>query len=246
MPSSFQCSASDGWFNYEAEEDDMLKRAFEAGFSNVRFQARGYHYHIDLASMVQHNLRTGKKRPIRAPSGLKAPPAPSVAAMTLLNVPAGSAGEKIRVAHPKFPEKSFEVDVPEKMAAGMPMCVLFPTEATPAAVSKPTPRLNFLKRWRGWGKGLSTGAQVAVATAGVAVGAAGAVTAVAVGAPEVVVLLVGVLCRAFAALSCKLALQHAAPNGRPPLAAAVGVDAVGETLGGEISEAAGGVIMELF
>jgi len=51
----FQVKLGGQWKDYSNTEDKILKRAFMAGFPNVRFSLRGQNYSYDFKQMIQIN-----------------------------------------------------------------------------------------------------------------------------------------------------------------------------------------------
>merc|ERR1719449_14929 len=98
----FQVKLGSEWKDHSNTEDKILKRAFMAGFPNVRYSHRGQKYTCDFKKMVQINVDTHKARQIRAPHNWKPPTKPVCPAgpTTVINVPAGSPGSTIHVSHP--------------------------------------------------------------------------------------------------------------------------------------------------
>ncbi|CAJ1415386.1 unnamed protein product [Effrenium voratum] len=72
----FQVELAARWENYEATEDGVLKEAYLAGQDEVHFKLHGAPYKVDFRQMLQVNLGTGRRRPIRAPHSWQERPAP--------------------------------------------------------------------------------------------------------------------------------------------------------------------------
>jgi len=169
----FQVKLGGEWEDYSNEEDNILKRAFMAGFPNARFQLRGQSYNYDFRKMAQVNRDTCKERAIRAPNKWKAPSKPLVPAgpTTVINVPRGSPGSTIQIPHPGVKGAFISVNVPASAKAGQAMLVPVPASAavTGASVTQvPSPARS------SGGSGWSIGGKVALgaAVAGAAVGGA--------------------------------------------------------------------------
>jgi len=168
---NFQVKLGGEWKDYSNQEDKILKRAFMAGFPNVKFQLRGQNYEYDFKKMVQTNKETRKSRAIRSPNKWKAPKTPLVppGKTTVVNVPPGSPGTTIQVPYPGKRGAFIAVNVPASAKPGQAMLVPVPdaptstgTSATGAGAASPAPR-------SGW----STGGKVAAGTAAL-VGVGGA------------------------------------------------------------------------
>jgi hypothetical protein len=163
---SFQIKLGGKWTDYSTEENKILKRAFMAGFPNAKFRLRRQHYLYDFKKMVQLNIDSGKERQIRQPKKWKAPSKPLVPAgpTTVINVPEGSPGTRVRVPHPRAKGAFISVNVPAAAKPGQAMLVpvpAVPAEVAVAAADIPTPARGDRGSW-------STGAKVAAGTAGVA------------------------------------------------------------------------------
>lgn len=194
--SKFQVNLGGEWKDYSHQEDKILKRAYMAGFPNVKFHLKGHgalcqNYLYDFSKMVQINRDTGKERKIRqplVPAGptakprkWKAPLKPLVPAgpTTVVTVPPGSAGRTIQVPHPRLKGAFISVHVPSSAKPGQAMLVPLPAEATVTTKGTPEPASEKSSGTatpadKGCsGGGWSTGGKVAAGTAA-AVGVFGA------------------------------------------------------------------------
>lgn len=142
----FQVKLGGEWKDYSSTEDKILKRAFMAGFPNVRYSLRGQEYTYDFKHMVQINGDTQKQRLIRAPCKWKPPAKPLCPAgpTTVVNVPAGSPGKTIQVPHPRCKGQSIAVQVPKSARPGQAMLVPLPPKVvqSPPAASSGYPSLD--------------------------------------------------------------------------------------------------------
>eukprot|EP00928_Gymnodinium_smaydae_P024623 TRINITY_DN1986_c1_g1_i2.p1 TRINITY_DN1986_c1_g1~~TRINITY_DN1986_c1_g1_i2.p1 ORF type:complete len:467 (+),score=62.12 TRINITY_DN1986_c1_g1_i2:86-1486(+) len=67
VPVQFQWQLKNGdWVDYEDDECSLISKAWAAGKSAVKYEARGHDYEIDFKDMVQVNLGTSQARSIRA------------------------------------------------------------------------------------------------------------------------------------------------------------------------------------
>lgn len=156
---TFQVKLGGEWKDYSHQEDKILKRAYMAGFPNVKFHLKGHgslcqNYIYDFRKMVQLNKDTGKERAIRqplTPAGpttaarkWKAPSKPLVPAgpTTVVNVPPGSAGKTIQVPHPRVKGAFISVRVPASAKPGQAMLVPLPAAAAVTAAGTPAPAIQ--------------------------------------------------------------------------------------------------------
>lgn len=66
---SWQTVLAGQWRDFEAREQELFEAARRTGKPELRFQARGWAYRLDLARMVQVNLSTGRERQVRRLEG---------------------------------------------------------------------------------------------------------------------------------------------------------------------------------
>lgn len=97
------------WQDYSAEEDRILKQAFENGKPGVNLRMRGQDYLFDFQKMVQRNTKTGKEREIRSvydPDEKKVPNARPVRASERPARPEGrpTSGAGFAIPAPSAPE----------------------------------------------------------------------------------------------------------------------------------------------
>jgi hypothetical protein len=154
----FQIMLSGDWKNYEKQEDTILKKAYLVGHPNCKFSLRGQKYEYNFKTMKQVNLGTSKERQIRPPPGFK-PPAQALlpsGPMTVITVKPGQAGKTIEIPDPNNKKKKIQVNVPSGAKPGQKMAVPLPAagESAQDAVEKQ--------------KKHSTGAKLAMGTAGIA------------------------------------------------------------------------------
>jgi len=64
-PPVWEVETAQGWQPFTGEALRAIAIAAAAGQPTVVYQARGYHYEVDIVNGVQHNLATGKSRPVR-------------------------------------------------------------------------------------------------------------------------------------------------------------------------------------
>jgi len=76
----FQVMLKGTWYNYNNEENKLLKRAYNAGVTNIKFQCRSNSYVYDFERMVQINAETRVAHAIRTPEDWKPPSRPWVSA----------------------------------------------------------------------------------------------------------------------------------------------------------------------
>jgi len=171
----FQVKLAGDFKDYTNDEDKILKRAYMAGFPNVKFTLRGQQYIYDFNKMMQVNKDTGKQRSIRQPRKWKAPSKPLVPAgpTTVINVPRGSPGTTIQVPHPRAKGAFISVNVPASAKAGQAMLVPVPPAAAVSTVgiSAPTAADSGTGGWTTGGK-VAAGTTAAAGVFGVAVGGA--------------------------------------------------------------------------
>jgi len=135
----FQIRLSGSWQDFEKEEDQILKRAFLAGFAHSKYSFRKQKYEVDFEKMTQTNSRSGKSRQIRPPYRWKAPSAPITkpGRTACIKVPKGSPGSTIHVPHPEDKTQMIAVDVPAGGKVGRAMLVPVPPLSQAAAPSEP-------------------------------------------------------------------------------------------------------------
>lgn len=167
----FQIELSGKWEDYGREEDMVLKRAYLVGQPNAKFSLRGQHYEYNFTKMTQRNLGTKKERKIRPPPGMTAPKAPLLpkGAMVVITVRKGQAGKTIELNDPNNPGQKIQVNVPSGARPGQKMAVPVPDKGE--SVEKVQEKQ----------KSHSTGAKLAMGTAGVAAVAGLAVGGVILG-----------------------------------------------------------------
>merc|ERR1719361_2830259 len=164
--SKFQVKLSGDWNDYGGEEDSILKRAYLVGHPNCKFHLRGQNYQYSFKDMEQKNLGTSKTRQIRPPRGMRPPnqallpPGP----MTVITVKPGQAGSTIEIPDPNNKGKKIQVNVPPGAKPGQKMAIPMPDKGESVA--------DVQKKQTSY----STGAKIALGTAGV-----GAVAGLAVG-----------------------------------------------------------------
>jgi hypothetical protein len=157
MKKKFQIKLAGDWKDYEGQEDGILKKAYLVGHPNCKFHLRGQNYEYNFKSMKQINLGTNKEREIRAPPKFMPPkqallpPGP----MTVLTVRQGQAGTCVSIPDPNNKGKTIKVNVPSGAKVGQKMAVPLPEpgETIEATVKKQS--------------GYSTGAKLAMGTAGI-------------------------------------------------------------------------------
>lgn len=154
----FQIELSSKWEDYGKEEDMVLKRAYLVGQPNAKFSLRGQDYEYSFTRMVQKNLQSKKERKIRPPPGMTAPPAPLLpkGATVVLTVRPGQAGQTIEIKDPNNPGQKIQVNVPKGAKPGQKMAVPVPEKGE--SVEKVQEKQ----------KGHSTGAKLAMGSAGIA------------------------------------------------------------------------------
>jgi len=156
--SKFQITLSGQWEDYDKQEDMVLKRAYLVGQPNARFSLRGQQYEYNFKKMIQKNLGTKKVREIRPPYGMTAPKQALLpkGSMVVLTVKKGQAGQTIEIPDPNNPGKKVQVNVPKGARPGSKMAVPVPEKGE--EIEKVQERQ----------KSHSTGAKIAMGTAGVA------------------------------------------------------------------------------
>jgi len=154
----FQIKLSGKWEDYGHEEDMVLKRAYLVGQPNAKFSLRGQHYEYSFTRMLQKNLGTKKEREIRPPPGLTAPQTPLLpkGSMVVLTVRKGQAGQTIELNDPNNPGQKIQVNVPKGAKPGQKMAVPVPEKG------------ETVEKVQEKQKSHSTGAKLAMGTAGVA------------------------------------------------------------------------------
>jgi hypothetical protein len=158
MSKTFQIQLQGEWKNYEKKEDSILKKAYLVGQPNCKFHLRGQNYEYNFKVMKQINLGTKKERQIRPPPGFK-PPAQAllpVGPMTVLTVKPGQAGTTVEIPDPNNKGSMIQVNVPSGAKPGQKMAVPLPApgETVQDVQKKQTTH--------------STGAKLAMGTAGIA------------------------------------------------------------------------------
>merc|ERR1719367_1605503 len=135
-----------------------MKRAYLVGQSNCRFSFRGQKYEYNFKAMMQKNLGTGKERQIRPPKSMKQPSTPllPVGPMVVIKVPANSAGKTVEINDPNNKGKTLLVNVPSGAKAGQKMAVPVPAAGETLEMVQQKQKKH------------STGAKLAMGTAGVA------------------------------------------------------------------------------
>lgn len=171
MKKKFQIKLQGDWSDYEAKEDTILKKAYLVGHPNCKFHLRGQNYEYNFKSMKQINLGTHKEREIRPPPRFK-PPAQALlppGPMTVLTVRPGQAGTTVDIPDPNNKGQTIKVNVPAGAKEGQKMAVPLPEkgEKIEATVKKQA--------------GYSTGAKLAMGTAGVGLAAGVALGGVILG-----------------------------------------------------------------
>jgi hypothetical protein len=124
----WQIQLSGNYQDYEPQEDAILKRAFLMGQPNCRFHLRGQDYEYNFKSMKQKNLGSGKERQIRAPMGMRPPPAPVLpqGPVSVVTIQHGQAGQQIQVNDPNNPGRQVPVMVPPNARPGQKMAIPLP------------------------------------------------------------------------------------------------------------------------
>jgi hypothetical protein len=164
--SQFQVKLSGEWKDYDKQEGAILKKAYLVGHPNCKFHFRGQNYEYSFTTMAQKNLGTKKEREIRPPRGFKAPKNPLLppGPMTVLTVRPGQPGTTIELPDPQNKGNTIQVNVPSGAKPGQKMAVPLP---------EPGSTVQEVQKKQ---KEHSTGAKLAMGTAGIA-----AVTGLAVG-----------------------------------------------------------------
>jgi len=154
----FQIKLAGKWEDYEKQEDAILKKAYLVGHPNCKFHLRGQKYEYNFTSMKQKNLGTHKEREIRPPRGFKAPKMPLLPTgpMTVLTVRPGQPGTTIEIKDPNNKNQTIQVNVPSGSKPGQKMAVPLP---------EPGSTVQEVQRKQ---KEHSTGAKLAMGTAGIA------------------------------------------------------------------------------
>ncbi|CAJ1362668.1 unnamed protein product [Effrenium voratum] len=115
------------WENYEATEDGVLKEAYLAGQDEVHFKLHGAPYKVDFRQMLQVNLGTGRRRPIRAPHSWQESSGHILEGRRLVvQVPEGGPGSCIYVPNPDQAGDFLTVQVPREAKAGAGMVIPLP------------------------------------------------------------------------------------------------------------------------
>mmetsp|Transcript_77914 Transcript_77914/g.174701 ORF Transcript_77914/g.174701 Transcript_77914/m.174701 type:complete len:249 (-) Transcript_77914:99-845(-) len=129
------------------------------GQQNCKFHLRGQNYEYSFQDMTQKNLDTDKSRTIRPPRGMKPPAAPLLppGPMVVITVKPGQAGSTIAIDDPNNPGTKIQVNVPAGAKPGMKMAVPVPDKGEKVETVQEKQRKHY-----------STGAKVAMGTAGVA------------------------------------------------------------------------------
>lgn len=179
-PSSFKVKVEGNFRNYGPETNGLLSRAYIAGFPSVRAYVGGQFYKFDFKRMKQRNLYTGEDSEMLAPIGAPKKEYSRLfgeRSVLAVRVAPGSAGDTVKVPHPRKLGKALTVDVPIGATSDQIMFVVMPRQwkkkfaLTSAAL--------------GFGGGAAVGAAAAAGgNAGIAGGATAAGGAiVAVGLP---------------------------------------------------------------
>jgi hypothetical protein len=158
LDKKFQIMLSGEWKDYEKQEDGILKKAYLVGHPNCKFALRGQHYEYNFKKMKQINLGTNKEREIRPPPGFKPPKEAllPVGPMTVLTVKPGQAGTTVEIPDPNNKGKTIQVNVPSGAKPGQKMAVPLP---------QPGESIQDCQKKQ---KEYSTGAKLAMGTAGIA------------------------------------------------------------------------------
>jgi hypothetical protein len=156
--SQFQIKLSGEWKDYEKQEGAILKKAYLVGHPNCKFHLRGQSYEYSFTDMKQKNLGTHKEREIRPPRGFKAPAKPLLpkGPMTVLTVRPGQPGTTIELPDPNNKGQKISVNVPAGAKPGQKMAVPLP---------EPGCTVQDVQKKQ---KEHSTGAKLAMGTAGIA------------------------------------------------------------------------------
>jgi len=154
----FQIKLGGEWKDYEKQEDTILKKAYLIGHPNCKFHLRGQNYEYNFKSMKQVNLGSGKEREIRQPPGFKPPASPLLPSgpMTVITVAKGQAGTTIEIPDPNKKGSKIQVNVPTGAKPGQKMAVPLP---------EPGQSVEDVQKKQ---KAHSTGAKLAMGTAGIA------------------------------------------------------------------------------
>lgn len=158
LDKKFQIKLAGEWKDYEKQEDGILKKGYLVGHPNCKFALRGQHYEYNFKKMKQINLGTNKEREIRPPPGFKPPKQAllPVGPMTVLTVKPGQAGKTVEIPDPNSKGKTIQVNVPSGAKPGQKMAVPLP---------EPGQKIEDCVEKQ---KGYSTGAKLAMGTAGIA------------------------------------------------------------------------------
>lgn len=156
--SKFQVKLSGEFNDYGPEEDSILKRAYLVGHPNCKFHLRGQNYEYNFRGMQQKNLGTAKSRDIRPPVGMRPPSQPLLppGPMTVITVKPGQAGTTVEIPDPNQKGKKMQVNVPSGAKPGQKMAVPMPDKGESVS--------DVQKKQKSY----STGAKIAMGTAGVA------------------------------------------------------------------------------
>jgi len=154
----FQIKLAGEWKNYEKQEGAILKKAYLVGQPNCKFHFRGQSYEYSFTKMKQKNLGTHKEREIRPPRGFKAPKVALLpkGPMTVLTVRPGQPGTTIELPDPNNKGKTIQVNVPSGAKPGQKMAVPLPEPGESIQEVQAKQRRH------------STGAKLAMGTAGIA------------------------------------------------------------------------------
>lgn len=168
----FQVKLGGRWKAYGDEENNILKRAFMAGFPHAKFELRGSHYKYDFKKMEQTNLDSGKDRNIRPPWKWKQPSKPVCTPGPTMSivVPRGSPGTTIGIPHPKDKSRMIAVNVPATAKAGMSMMVPVPEDPNgPGTFAADDAPADKVKQGKNPKTGMATGSKVALGIGGAVV-----------------------------------------------------------------------------
>lgn len=125
----FQIKLSGQWKDYEALEDNVLKRAYSVGYPNASFQLRGQGYEYDFVQMKQKNKSSNKERDIRPPMGMKPPASPLIpkGPMLVYTVKPSDVGKQtIQINDPNNKGSTIHVNIPAGAKPGQKIAIPVP------------------------------------------------------------------------------------------------------------------------